>query len=261
LLTIGAELGGRTAAALPWATLKDAIRDGLASVQRTRRGSVQEADFEAFWLEVLRRGGWWDQSQGAGPSAQGVSSSLRNVVSSLQPTRYAGPPEEFPYHLIVFPHQTLGVGESANLPWMQATPDPITSATWATWVELNPSVALGLGVAEGDVVSVESPNGGRIEVPVYVSPAAPPTVVGIPLGQGHWAFGRWANVNGRPRGANALDLLADLVDAETGSVAYGGTRVRLVKTGRRVQLSKFEGTAPALPLPREQVAKVTNDAS
>jgi anaerobic selenocysteine-containing dehydrogenase len=138
---------------------------------------------------------------------------------------------------------------------MQSTPDPITSATWQTWVEVNPRVAEQMAIKEGDVVAVETPQ-GRIEVPVYIHPAAPPTILAVPLGQGHTAFGRWAE----RRGANPIDLLAPSADQTTGSLAYGATRARLVKTGRRLPIPKYEGTAESVQLEEIKILKVTNEA-
>jgi menaquinone reductase, molybdopterin-binding-like subunit len=155
----------------------------------------------------------------------------------------------------VFPHNTLGAGENAHLPWMQSTPDPITSATWQTWVELNPKVAREMGLAEGDIVGVETPQ-GKIEVPVYIHPAAPPTVLAVPMGQGHTAFGRWAE----KRGANPIEILAPSADQATGALAYGATRARLVKTGRHAPLPKYEGTAESVQLEEIQILKITREA-
>jgi anaerobic selenocysteine-containing dehydrogenase len=162
---------------------------------------------------------------------------------------------EYPFHLIPFPHNTLGDGHAAHLPWLQAAPDPLTSVTWRSWVELNPRTAAQLGVGEGDLVAVETP-AGRAELPVYVNPAAPPDVLGIPLGQGHIGYGRWA----AGRGANPLDLLSPLVDEATGALAYAATRARLMPLGRRANLPKLEGTVPAYQIPDAEVLKVTGES-
>ena len=127
--------------------------------------------------------------------------------------------------------------------------------TWQSWVELNPRTAGELGIVEGDVVAVETP-AGRAELTVYVSPAAPPDVLGIPLGQGHTGYGRWA----RGRGANPLDLLSPLVDEATGALAYAATRARLVPLWRRTRLPKLEGTVPAYQIPDAEVLKVTGES-
>ena len=237
LLSLGEQLGGRLRTELPWRTMQDAIKDSVRNLQGERRGSVPGNDFETFWVSMLQRGGWWDVSRTA---SAGSAPSGGNVAASFRPARFAGEAPEFPFHLVVFPHQSLGQGEAAHLPWAQQAPDPVTSVTWTTWVELNPNTARNLGVKEGDLVTVESPN-GRVEVPVYISPAAPTEVLAMPLGQGHTQGGRWATRDGKIRGVNPLDLLAPLTDETTGALAYGATRVKISRVGRRIDLPKFEG--------------------
>jgi anaerobic selenocysteine-containing dehydrogenase len=284
LLALAGAIGGPVHDALPWATLKEAVQDGARAFWQLNRGSVQETSFERFWVRLLQQGGWWDAGapspglaaprtsggaaapagnpspQSSAPPAPGAAAlaadpaALRQAIGRIGPPRFAGGDREFPFYLVVFPHNTLGRGETAHLPWLQATPDPVTSVVWQTWVEVNPSRARALGLKEGDVVRVESPQ-GQIEAPVYVNPAAPPDVLALPLGQGHDAYSRWAE----GRGANPIDLLAPLTDEATGALAYGATRVRLVKTGRRAPLPKLEGDVPAYQLPDEEskVIKVT----
>jgi menaquinone reductase, molybdopterin-binding-like subunit len=237
LLQLGEQLGGRVRSELPWRTMQDAIKDTARNLQGERRGSVPGNDFESFWVGMLQRGGWWDTTRTASaPSAPSGGAG----ASSFRPARFAGEANEYPFHLVVFPHNSLGTGEAAHLPWAQQAPDPVTTVAWTTWVELNPGTARNLGVKEGDVVAVESPN-GRVEVPVFVSPAASPDVLAIPLGQGHTQGGRWAARDGKQRGVNPLDLLAPLTDETTGALAYGATRVRISRLGRHIDLPKFEG--------------------
>ncbi|HZS02354.1 MAG TPA: molybdopterin-dependent oxidoreductase [Chloroflexota bacterium] len=254
LLALAAELGGPVQAALPWPNLQALLREAALALQGQGGGNVQAQDPERFWTQLLQQGGWWTTTPptATGGGGAGNASALATGLGAAQ---FAGADGEYPYHLVVFPHNTLGDGEGAHLPWLQATPDPTTTVTWQTWVEVNPRLAERLGLAEGDVVAIESPN-GRVEVPVYVHPAAPPDVLALPLGQGHTAYGRWA----RGRGVNPLDLLAPLADEATGALAYGATRVRLTKTGRHVAVPKFEGTMPARQLDDRPVVKVTQEA-
>jgi menaquinone reductase, molybdopterin-binding-like subunit len=92
---------------------------------------------------------------------------------------------------------------------------------------------------------------------VYVSPAAAPNVLAMPMGWGHKEMGRWA----KGRGVNALSLVGRLAD-ETGAPAYAATRVRMSKTGRSTRLAKYEGNVEARIQGRfehaaEQVLQVT----
>jgi len=276
LLTLAPQLGGAVQQALPWQTSVDVLRDQARQLQG-RGGSPpnppatplqappmpagaatstaglgaaanEASDFETFWLALLQQGGWWNPAQ-RGPGAAAPPAALPRAPETAQ---FAGAEADYPYYLVVYPANALGAGEAAYLPWAQATPDPMTSAAWSTWIELNPATAARLGVSERDVLTVESP-AGALDVPVYVYPAIPPDVVAIPLGQGHAASGRYA----AGHGANALALLAPLTEATTGALAWGATRVRLRPAGRRGVIPKLEGTWPAYLTPGMDFYQVT----
>jgi anaerobic selenocysteine-containing dehydrogenase len=131
---------------------------------------------------------------------------------------------------------TLGDGRHANQPWLQETPDPMTSVMWDTWVEINPAVALELGVATGDIVKVTS-EVGSVEAPAYIHRGIGRDMVAMPLGQGHVAYGRYA----AGRGANTADLISP-VEGRGGELAWGATRVTLEKVGRSKNLATLEGS-------------------
>jgi anaerobic selenocysteine-containing dehydrogenase len=254
LLAVADELGDPVRQALPWPTFKDLLQDQLDAF---RPADVTQA---RFWTSTLQRGfispppavspALSESGGNSLPPPETGRGSGGGSTASIAP--FAGDPQTYPYYLAVFPHNTLGSGSSAHLPWLQATPDPLTSVTWQTWVELSPGVASSLNVQEGDIVAVESPR-GYLEAPAYISPAAPPEVVAIPLGQGHSGFGRWAD----GRGANPMQLLEPLADTATGALAYGSTRVNVVRTGRKSDLPKLEGSAPVRQLPGQEVVKVS----
>ncbi len=50
----------------------------------------------------------------------------------------------------------------------------------------------------------------------------------MPVGQGHTNFTRYA----KDRGANPISILAPLTDAETGSLAWAATRVKISRMGK-----------------------------
>jgi molybdopterin-containing oxidoreductase family iron-sulfur binding subunit len=109
-----------------------------------------------------------------------------------------------------------------------------------------------MDIREGDVVSVESPQ-GAIEAQVYVNPATAPGTVSVPMGQGHSSFGRYAE----GVGSNVMDVLDAVSDESTGAFAWGATRVRLEKTGRRERVRKFEGMVVAEVLPHRPIYVVS----
>lgn len=249
LLALVDDLGGSMTVKLPWTSMQDAVRSEALELWIKNRGSVQQfANFEEFWVAILQRGGWWDTNATAGlPQAPDLSQDPGRSLPS-----FSGGASTFPFHLLPFPSHSMGDGSDAHLPWLQATPDPITTAVWSTWVEVNPRDADALDVREGDVVSVESPQ-GAIEAQVYVNPATAPGTVSVPMGQGHSSFGRYAE----GVGSNVMEVLDALSDETTGAFAWGATRVRLVKTGRRERVRKFEGMVVAQTLPHRTVYEIS----
>jgi molybdopterin-containing oxidoreductase family iron-sulfur binding subunit len=117
-------------------------------------------------------------------------------------------------------------GSLANLPWLQETPDPLSTAMWGSWVEINPATAEQLGIRQGDLVEVASRD-AKIQAAALLSPGVATDVVAMPMGQGHENFGRYAT----HRGANPVRILYALSDGETGALAWAATRVKISRTG------------------------------
>jgi anaerobic selenocysteine-containing dehydrogenase len=105
---------------------------------------------------------------------------------------------------------------------------------WNTWVEINPETAHELGIENDDVVKIVS-EAGEVEAPAYLYPAIRPDVIAMPFGQGHTAYGRYA----QGRGANPADLLSPHFN-EAGDLAFAGMKVKVEKIGRKQVLSRLE---------------------
>ena len=241
LLTVAKDLG--LDLGLPGDTFKDILQDGVRQLFETGRGSVRAGDFKSFWNGTLQRGGWWDTSA----SATDPVPDPPQLPNGDVPAQFSGPEGPRTFHLMPFASASLTDGRGASLPWLQAMPDPITTATWRTWIEINVQVAKEMGIDEGDVVRVTS-DGRTLEALAYPHPGTPPGVVSVPIGQGHLAGGRYAE----RRGNNVLSILAPVTDGQTGALAWAATRVTISKTGRWVRLPKFENTVSEIPRDEEQ---------
>ena len=248
LMTVASQLGGQVQSAVPWGSLADLIKQDTQKVAGFNRGSVRAPNFDAFWIGALRRGGWWD----TGAKAQGAAPQASALPTSATAPTFAGDAANYPYNLIPFESVALGDGQGANIPWLQSIPDPVTTMTWTTWVEINPRTAQELGIREGDVLTVESPN-GVIRVPAYIHPAIPPGVVAIPIGQGHTNYGRYA----ANRGQSVFSILAPVKDSETGAFAWAATRVKLTKTGDKIKMPKIEGSVQPFEPEDADIIRVT----
>ena len=190
--------------------------------------------FDEFWNSILRAGVWGENTR-ADMEAVTVDAGVIGNIGVDAP-EFAGSSDAYPFILQPYLSLNMHDGRSANLPWMQELPDPLTSVVYGSWLEINPSTAGELGLRDGDLVDVESP-AGTISVPVLTFPAIMPNVVAMPVGQGHSEYGRYAS----GRGANPIEILAPQVEPETGSLAWNATRVRLNPTGRRASLVRTSG--------------------
>ena len=196
-------------------------------------------DFQSFWYGALQNGLWRDEA---------ARSRKRAPSPSPLPTQneapdFQGPSGADTFHLAPFASASMTDGRGASLPWLQATPDPISTATWRTWVEINAKRAEEMGLKMGDEVELSSDH-GSITAIAYPHPGMPPDVVSVPIGQGHTAGGRYA----KGRGANVLSILAPATVRDTGALAWAATRVRVEKTGKWVWLPMFENTVPERPV-------------
>jgi anaerobic selenocysteine-containing dehydrogenase len=229
LLAAARELGGQVAQALPWPNEVDFVQE---TVESLNDGSVSA---EAFWSEWRRRGGYWSESEELqSPSASGGFESAVNVAA----TGTGGEEAEYPYYLHIYPSIALFDGRGANKSWLQETPDPMTTVSWQTWIEINSHTAEELGVDYNDIVRVISP-AGEVEALVYVYPGIGEDVVAMPIGRGHTQYGRFA----AGKGSNPMHLLVPEVDDGTGGLVWGATRVRIEPTGEEKALARMESPA------------------
>lgn len=136
----------------------------------------------------------------------------------------AGSQEEYPFYLNTYELHSLTDGRGADQPWLQENTAIHVSYNWGTWAEINPDTAEVLGIKDGDAVMLESPK-GAIKVRAKLYEGAMPQVVNVPLGQGHTAYGRWADGHG----ANANVLLGGALDPFTGLPLGNQTRIRIRK--------------------------------
>ena len=158
------------------------------------------------------------------PAAQAQSPSAAARPTAWRAAEFDGDAQAYPFHFAPYASQALFDGSLAHLPWLQELPDPLTTAMWCSWVEINPQAAGKLGIADGDIVEVASAH-GAVRAPVVLSPGIGPDAVAMPVGQGHDRFTRYAS----GRGANPLTILAPVSEVATGQLAWSATRVKLTK--------------------------------
>jgi len=174
------------------------------------------------WTDAQEKGGWW----GTLPAplvAQAAAAPAPKPMTFAAP-EFDGDATQYPLHFLPYPSSAFLDGSLAHLPWLQEMPDPITSAMWSSWVEINTATAAKLGIADGDVVEIASTQ-GKVRAPAVVSPGIAPDVVAMPAGQGHRTFTRYAS----GVGANPIEVLGSKTVDGTDALAWAATRVNVTR--------------------------------
>ena len=177
------------------------------------------------WTAAQKQSGWWGELPKGATVAPTAAEAKPTAVRFVPPT-FDGDAAQFPFHFLPYASAAFLDGSTAHLPWLQEMPDPITSAMWSSWVELNPKTAERLGVGLGDVVEVTS-SAGALRAPAFINPGLAPDIIAMPVGQGHATYTRYAS----GRGVNPVELLAPVTHAETGTLAWAATRVKVTRVG------------------------------
>jgi anaerobic selenocysteine-containing dehydrogenase len=214
------------AAVLPWMDEVEYMRSVLG---KPLASALVNGSSDQQWATFLQHGG----VQLTAASAPGSPQLAQ--IPALPPPQYQGDAGAYPYFLDIYPSLLLGGGSGASQLWLQGSPDTMTSLSWQTWVQIHPATAQKLGLKDGDVVKVTSPN-GEIEALVDTYPGIRPDTVAVPTGQGHSDAGRY----GRNRGANPVALVSAQPDSSGANLVWTNLRVNLTRTGRNQQLALFE---------------------
>ena len=98
----------------------------------------------------MRRGGLWksEREEGSAPSFKAGALSIPPIDSAQK--------EEKGFHFFAYPTIPFFDGRSADRPWLQELPDPMTQITWGAWVEIHPETALKRGIKRGDLLLLQS---------------------------------------------------------------------------------------------------------
>ncbi len=221
--------GGNLASGIPYTDEVDYLQKTITPLIE-KDGFYSAGELPTFWSKWLQFGGWWKETP-----ELGNSETLINLDQELSFSPPQSAKEGETFHLVSFATQ-MGDGTGANRPWLQETPDPMTTVTWNSWIEIHPKTAEQLGIHDDDIVEVKSSNGDfSVEAIVYLYPAIRPDTVAIPFGQGHTALGRYAE----GRGCNPAIVWATEVN-QAGDLALSDTTVTIKLTGKRRPLARQE---------------------
>jgi anaerobic selenocysteine-containing dehydrogenase/Fe-S-cluster-containing dehydrogenase component len=185
---------------------------------------------EIQWVQTLQRGGLFEPRIPASfpekiqpPPAGILSKTVEAPGSDLV--------------LVAAPSIRFFDGRGANKPWLCEIPDPLSMVAWQTPLMMHPETLEQNSLAQGDIIAV-STKWGRLEAPVYASTWVKPGVMVTAIGQGHTAYGRYAE----KQGASPLRLLSAVFEPESGGFSFAISPIRIAAAGRAVELAHTDGS-------------------
>ena len=190
---------------------------------------------EMGWLKRIQYGGAHDEAADAGPSSKRVVNQPDGTI--LRTLGALRDPEESGWVFIAAPSIRFFDGRGANRPWLCEVPDPISRVAWQTPLWVHPKTLAANGLRQGDRVRV-SVDGAQVDAAVYDAPGVTPGLLVMGIGQGHTAYGRFAQDQGR----NPLVLLRAKVDPQSGAPLSVVTGVALEKIGDGEKLANTDGS-------------------
>jgi anaerobic selenocysteine-containing dehydrogenase/Fe-S-cluster-containing dehydrogenase component len=187
VLLASAHAGGAKAEQVPWESAADAVNAAWQEL-----GTKAGGTFDEFWEKARREGGYYEKIKAAEVKLDGKAFEAH----------VPAPQAANGLTLFAVPHIFFYDGRGANKPWLQEIPEPVTQLVWDAWAQIHPETARSLGVSQNGIVELRS-EAGAIAVPAMLSEHVRPGVLAVPTGQGHTAYGRYAN----GKGANVWSIL------------------------------------------------------
>ncbi|MFN2165521.1 MAG: molybdopterin-dependent oxidoreductase, partial [Anaerolineae bacterium] len=113
------------AAALPWS---DEVAFLKEIIPQLGPGAAGGLDTDVLWSRFLQHGGWWPATA---PPPAPHTPVLSQSVQAEAP-QFQGDEQEYPYFLHLYMSDLLSDGRGADQPWLQGSPDPMTTVAWQT---------------------------------------------------------------------------------------------------------------------------------
>ena len=139
-------------------------------------------------------------------------------------------PQEYPFFLVSQQLITQTDNWQGITPTLQEAYGLQSHAKWTNWVEINPLLAERLGLKDGQLVWVASPQ-GRLQAEVRLYEGIWPNAVYLPPGLGHRSQVRWGrnSPENLQVGANPNQLVRMGTETLSGMAVFNPTRVTIYK--------------------------------
>ena len=187
---------------------------------------------ENEWVQLLQVGGASDSSTKAGPPKlklrhEGITDILSKPVE----------PSGSDLLFTAMPSIRFFDGRGSNRSWLCEIPDPLTRVAWQSPVVMHPDTAKKENIGQGGIIRIES-QWGSLEAPVYVNEFVTPGLLVMNIGQGHQAYGRYAE----NKGVNPITILPPDADPHSNGPVFSAGDIKIHRTGRTIKLANMYGS-------------------
>jgi len=152
--------------------------------------NTQKVTFEVFWDRTLHDG-----------FATVTPRSVKVGAFNTAAVRFVAEGsrlKEDTYSLLLYTKVGMPDASHAYNPWLHELPDPISKVAWDNYACVSPTTAKKLGLADGDMIHLETAGEGDVaralDLPVLVQPGQHDGVVGVALGYGSLLSQRFAKI-------------------------------------------------------------------
>jgi MoCo/4Fe-4S cofactor protein with predicted Tat translocation signal len=173
--------GGKSAHEVIQSMLEDPDTSPYEAVRKTWQASLGTGDPEYAWRKILHDG------MVAATAFQPKTVSANTAALSITSPTYPDGTVE----VIFRADPNIYDGRYANIGWLQEIPKPVTSMSWDNAALMSYATLAKFGLAEQDVVAIES-NDNTVMAPVMAVPGHPDGAVTVYLGYARRNGGRVA---------------------------------------------------------------------
>lgn len=153
------------------------------------------------WKELLQKGSVSLPARSAGSYtfSRELDSVVQTIIAESANLTKGG---DNAIELHVYQNVSIGDGRSANNPWLQELPDPVSKVTWDNYAAISPKFAEKLGIKETNLVEIKTDK-YTLTLPVLIQPGQAYGTVSVALGYGRVKAGK----AGSEVGKNAYPFL------------------------------------------------------
>jgi molybdopterin-containing oxidoreductase family iron-sulfur binding subunit len=151
--------------------------------------------------------------------------------------KHLAPPVTSELYFIATPSIRFFDGRGANRSWLCEVPDSLSQVSWQTPILVHPDSLKQHDLREGDIIDITS-KWGRLEAPVYETTGVRPGILVMGIGQGHNAYGRYA----QGMGVNPIGIFSSETEPVSGGPRFFPDSIHIGKTGRSVKLARVAGS-------------------